>query len=110
MGISMSRWLAVALFLVAVLPRVAGQTIRADTRLVLVPVSVTDHRGATVNGLDRSNFTIFEDKAPQAIVAFCAEDAPASVGLILDISGSMRGKLDVARTVLRTFADNANSG
>jgi len=82
---------------------------RADARLVLVPVSVTDHRGATVNGLDRSNFTVFEDKAPQAIVAFCAEDAPVSAGLILDTSGSMRGKLDIAKTVLRTFADNANS-
>jgi len=105
----MSRWLPLVFFLVAPLPRVAGQTIRADTRLVLVPVSVTDRRGATVNGLDRSNFTVFEDKEPQAIVAFSAEDAPASVGLIFDTSGSMRGKLDVAKATLRAFADNANA-
>jgi Ca-activated chloride channel family protein len=105
----MSRWLPLLLFLTAPLPRAAGQTLRADTRLVLVPVSVTDHRGATVNGLDRSNFTIFDDKAPQSIVAFSAEDAPASVGLIFDTSGSMRGKLDAAKTALRAFVDNANS-
>jgi Ca-activated chloride channel family protein len=105
----MSRWLPLVFCLIAPLLRVAGQTIRADTRLVLVPVSVTDHRGATVNGLDRANFTVFEDKAPQAIVAFSAEDAPASVGLIFDTSGSMRDKLNVAKAALRAFVDNANS-
>jgi len=105
----MSRWLAMVFLIAAPLPEVAGQAIRADTRLVLVPVSVTDRRGATVVGLDRSNFTLFEDKTPQEIVAFSAEDAPASVGLIFDISGSMRGRLDAAKRALRTFVDNANS-
>src|ERR1022692_2336689 len=70
---------------------------------------LSDHRGATVNGLDRANFTVFEDKAPQAIVAFSAEDAPASIGLIFDTSGSMRDKLNVAKAALRAFVDNANS-
>jgi Ca-activated chloride channel family protein len=101
--------LVMVLLFAAALPRLAGQTIRTDTRLVLVPVSVTDHKGATISGLDRSNFTIFEDKAPQSIVAFCAEDAPASVGLIFDTSGSMRGKLNTAKTALQAFAENANS-
>ncbi|MGC9945303.1 MAG: VWA domain-containing protein [Bryobacteraceae bacterium] len=105
----MSRWLPVVFLLAIPLPKVAGQPIRTDTRLVLVPVSVTDRRGATVNGLDRSNFTLFEDTARQSIVTFSAEDAPASVGLIFDTSGSMRGKLDVAKRALRAFVDNANS-
>jgi len=105
----MSRWMAMVFLVAAPLPEVAGQTIRTDTRLVLVPVSVTDRSGATVVGLNRSNFTLFEDKTPQEIVAFSAEDAPASVGLIFDISGSMRGRLDAAKRALRTFVDNANS-
>jgi Ca-activated chloride channel family protein len=104
----MSRWLPLVLLLIGLPHKAAGQ-IRADSRLVLVPVSVTDRRGATVNGLDRSNFTVFEDKAPQPIAAFCAEDAATSVGLIFDTSGSMRDKLGVAKTALRTFAGNANS-
>lgn len=105
----MSRWMAMVFLVAAPLPEVAGQMIRTDTRLVLVPVSVTDRSGATVVGLNRSNFTLFEDKTPQEIVAFSAEDAPASVGLIFDISGSMRGKLDAAKRALRAFVDNANS-
>lgn len=105
----MSRWLPLLLCAVAPWPKAAGQIIRADTRLVLVPVSVTDQRGATVNGLERSNFTVFEDKVPQPIVAFSAEDAPSSVGLILDISGSMQGRLNAAKAVLRAFAESANA-
>lgn len=104
----MSRLAAVVFLFSASLPKLAGQTIRADTRLVLVPVSVTDRNGATVDGLDRSNFTVFEDKAPQPIVAFNSEDAPTSVGLILDVSGSMRGKLGAAKAALHAFAGNAN--
>jgi VWFA-related protein len=104
----MSKWLPLVFLLAAPMPRAAGQTLRSDTRLVLVPVSVTDGRGATVDGLDRSNFSVFEDKTPQPIVAFSAEDAPTSVGLIFDTSGSMAGRLNVAKAALRAFVDNAN--
>jgi len=83
-------------------------SIQTDVSLVLVPVTVTDRRGAMVNGLDRTNFTIFEDKVAQPIIAFTAQDAPASVGLIFDTSGSMRDKLDTAKPVVRAFADGAN--
>ena len=104
----MSERLALLLLLLAPLPPAAGQTLRATTSLVLVPVSVTDQRGATVNGLDRTNFTVFEDKLPQRIVAFSAEDAPCSVGLILDASGSMQDRLAAAKAALRAFLANAN--
>jgi Ca-activated chloride channel family protein len=83
-------------------------SIRTNVSLVLVPVTVTDRRGAMVNGLDRTNFTVLEDKVPQPIVAFTAQDAPASVGLIFDSSGSMRDNLDIAKSAVRAFADGAN--
>ncbi|MGD0363997.1 MAG: VWA domain-containing protein [Bryobacteraceae bacterium] len=105
----MSKSLPVALVLFTALARLAGQTMSTDARLVLVPVSVTDSRGATVTGLERGNFTLFEDKRPRDIVAFSAEDSPLSAGLVFDISGSMRGKLDLAKSTLRAFADNANA-
>jgi len=104
----MWRWLPVVFLFVVPLPRAATQTIYTQSRLVLVPVAVTDEKGATVSGLDRAKFTVFEDKVPQPIVAFSAEDAPSSVGLILDASGSMRDRLNVAKAALRKFADSAN--
>ena len=112
----MTRLLLIVL-LCSPLPLGAGQkaiedgvapTIRTDVNLVMVPVTVTDRRGATVNGLDRTNFSVFEDRVPQSIVSFSAEDAPSSVGLIFDTSGSMRDRLDAATASLRTFVENAN--
>ena len=60
-------------------------------------------------GWSAATFTLFEDKREQDIVAFSAEDSPLSAGLIFDISGSMRGKLDLAKSTLRAFVNNANA-
>lgn len=75
-----------------------------QSRLVLVPVTVTDDRGAPVTGLGSDAFTILEGNAPRPIVSFTEEDVPCSVGVILDLSGSMKDRLDVARSALRTFS------
>ena len=83
---------------------------RSNTQMVLVPVTVTDHNGKTVEGLRAENFNILEDQAPQQIVSFTAEDAPCSVGLVLDVSGSMRNGLDTAKGVAHSFLQNANAG
>jgi Ca-activated chloride channel homolog len=82
---------------------------RTNAQMVLVPVTVTDHSGKTVEGLRAENFKIFEDQLPQQIVSFTAEDAPSSVGLVLDVSGSMRNTLGSAKSVVRTFFQTANS-
>jgi Ca-activated chloride channel homolog len=81
---------------------------RTDTQMVLVPVTVTDHNGKTVEGLRAENFNVLEDQAPQQIASFTAEDAPCSVGLVLDISGSMRNALDGAKGVAHAFFQTAN--
>ena len=82
---------------------------RADSQLVLVPVTVTDHYGKTVEGLRQENFTVLDDQAPQRIVSFSIADAPCSVGLVLDISGSMRDSLHTAKEVTRAFLGTANA-
>jgi len=69
---------------------VASKTIRADVDLVLVSAVVTDRKGSSVTGLGADQFTILEDKVPQPIVSFSREEVPCSVGVILDLSGSMR--------------------
>src|SRR5919205_4332166 len=66
--------------------------IRTDSRLVLVPVSVTDPMQRFVTGLNRDNFEVFEGAKPQTIQHFSSEDVPVSLGIILDVSGSMSDK------------------
>ena len=82
--------------------------IRADVNLVLVPAVVTDRKGATVNGLTRDNFRVLENKVPQDIVALSNQDAPCSIGIVLDLSGSMRTKLRAATDAVRAFLETAN--
>ena len=82
--------------------------IKRDVNLVLVPVSVTDDRQRLVVGLAPSNFQIFEGKKPQQIQHFSSEDAPVSVGIIVDTSGSMRDKMERVRDAVNQFCDAAN--
>jgi Ca-activated chloride channel family protein len=87
-------------------PRAA--TFQTSTRMVLVPVSVTDHSGKTLTGLQAKDFAIFEDQSPQGIVSFTSEDAPCSAGLVLDISGSMQRTLGVVKESAQAFIRTAN--
>ena len=83
---------------------------RANGTLVLVPVTVIDRRGAIVNGLARDAFTLTEDGVRQQLQAFSEEDAPVSMGIVLDLSGSMKGYLDAAKESLRSLMNDANPG
>ena len=83
-------------------------TFRTSTGMVLVPVTVTDHNGKTVDGLRQENFTVFDEQVSQQIVSFAREDSPCSVGLVLDISGSMRNTLGGAKEVIQSYFKTAN--
>jgi hypothetical protein len=67
--------------------------LRVNVDLVLLSVTVTDRVGAAVDNLPETSFTVFEDNAPRPIVSFSREDAPCSVGVVVDISGSMESKM-----------------
>jgi Ca-activated chloride channel family protein len=82
--------------------------IRQSVNLVLLPVSVTDERERVVSGLRQENFTVLEGKRAQQIKHFSSEDAPLSVGLIVDMSGSMKDKADRAREAVAQFCEAAN--
>ena len=69
-----------------------NRTIRVDVDLVTVPVVVTDQEGRILTGLQQNNFQVFEDKIRQTIKYFSADDVPASVGVVFDVSGSMKDK------------------
>jgi VWFA-related protein len=83
---------------------------RADTMLVLVPVAVTDAANRYVVALEKENFKILEDGAEQVITHFSSEDAPISVGLIVDTSGSIGAKLSTSRQAVREFLKTLNTG
>jgi Ca-activated chloride channel homolog len=81
---------------------------RADSSLVLVPVTVVDRRGSIVNGLASDAFMLTEDGVRQQIRSFSEEDAPVSMGIVLDLSGSMKGVLSAAKESLRALMKDAN--
>ena len=81
---------------------------RADSTLVVVPVSVTDPSNRYVLGLAKEDFTLLEDGVEQKVTHFASEDAPLSIGLLVDTSGSMGAKLDTSRHAVQEFLKTLN--
>lgn len=82
--------------------------IRKDVDLVLVPVTVTDPMSRLVTGLEKNNFALTDNGQLQEIKHFSSEDAPVSLGVIFDISGSMANKIDKSRDAVVEFFKTAN--
>lgn len=87
-----------------------GETIlKLPTEVVTVTITVTDSYNRLVTGLDRQHFEVFEDKVKQNIEFFNDEDSPVSIGIIFDVSGSMKGKMSRARDALKAFIKTSHS-
>jgi len=84
------------------------QTLKIDVDLVLVNATVTDSLNRYVSGLETNHFQIWEDKVEQKAEYFNAEDVPISVGVIFDVSGSMKDKIATARNAAATFLKTGN--
>jgi Ca-activated chloride channel family protein len=85
-----------------------GARIRMNVDMVLVPVTVTDPMNRLVTGLEQEDFQVFENNVRQRIATFASEDAPVSIGIIFDLSGSMSSKLIRARESILQFIKTAN--
>jgi len=84
--------------------KAGDERLTVNTDLVTLSVSVTNADGRAVTGLDKSAFTVFDNKAPQEIRFFSDEDAPASIAVVFDTSGSMSGrKIARAKEALADF-------
>jgi Ca-activated chloride channel homolog len=81
---------------------------KVDVDLVLVPVTITDPMNRLVTGLEKDNFQLYEGNAQQQIRSFSSDDAPVSVGVIFDSSGSMASKMDRAKDAVMEFFKTAN--
>ncbi len=93
----------VALALALFLSFAASAQIHVDSTLVVIPVTVTDAQHRFVLGLEKSDFTLFEDGVEQKVSQFAGEDAPISAGLLVDTSGSMSDKIELARQAVTQF-------
>ena len=82
--------------------------IRAEANLVLVPMTVTDPLNRLVTGLEAQNFQIFDNNTGQIIKSFSTEDAPVTIGIVFDLSGSMTSKYARARKALSEFLRTSN--
>lgn len=79
------------------------QTIKIPTSLVTVPVIVTDRFGRFITGLNRSDFSVREDGAPQKVEDFSSTEAPFNVALLIDTSRSTQNKLGHIRKAALAF-------
>jgi Ca-activated chloride channel homolog len=70
----------------------AAYTLHRDAEEVVLNCTVLDNKGELVSDLTRSDFKVFEDKAPQTVISLLHQDTPVSIGLLVDDSGSMRTK------------------
>lgn len=77
--------------------------------LVTVNVTVMDPYGRFVTGLDKSSFEVFDDKVKQTISFFSDEDAPVSLGILYDVSGSMGSRIARSIHALRRFVQTSHA-
>jgi Ca-activated chloride channel homolog len=85
-----------------------NERMRVDVNLVLVPVTVTDPLNRLVTGLEKQDFFVYENNALQTLKSFSSEDAPVSIGIIFDLSGSMTDKINRARNSILEFLRTSN--
>jgi Ca-activated chloride channel family protein len=88
--------------------REKGYTIGVNVDLVLMYASVFDKSGTFVAGLKQDSFKIYEDGIEQNIASFSQEDVPVSMGILMDLSGSMRGKIDQVNKAALAFIRASN--
>lgn len=85
------------------------RTVKIPTDLVTLTLTVTDLYGRYVSGLSRNAFTIIDNNKEQEISFFSDSDAPVSIGILFDVSGSMSGdKINKARTALSRFINSSH--
>ena len=106
----MRRLLAVALVLAGT--GLSAQTFRSNVLTVPVTVTVVDANGRLITGLTQQDFEIFEDGASQTVTTFTSERVAISLGMLLDVSDSMRGQkiVDAGMAVDRFVGDLLRDG
>lgn len=81
------------------------EVLTVNTDLVVLNVTATDARGSYVHGLKRSDFKVLDEGRPRPLTSFSEEETPFAAALLLDVSGSMEGRVSLARSAAIRFLD-----
>lgn len=81
-------------------------TFRAEARLVEIHATVFDSRGRHITGLARDDFEVLDSQQPQRVEIFESVESPFSLGLLLDITGSMEGALPTVKQACLQLLDS----
>ena len=100
--------LTVALLSIVAISQDMSYMLRVDVGLVELSASVLDRRLRMVTSLKQDQFEIFEDGVAQQLALFKREDAPLSLGLVIDNSGSMRNKRERVNRAALAFIRESN--
>ena len=85
-------------------------SIRMDVKMVIIPANVTDRDDRPVLDLHREDFHLFEGAVEQKIESFSIDQAPVSLGIVFDASGSMRNKIDKSFSAVEQFLKTSLPG
>src|SRR5689334_10436687 len=96
-------WLLVALFAAPARAQNQDEPIKLKADLVSLTAAVTDRNGRALRSLKADDFTIYEDGARQRIEHFAATEEPFTLLLLLDISGSTSGDIELMKRAARNF-------
>jgi Ca-activated chloride channel family protein len=81
-----------------------GFRFRSGVELVNVTATVSDDSGRFVSGLEKDDFTVYDDGVRQEVTYFSNDRVPVSLGILLDVSGSMTSdKLATAKAAIDRF-------
>lgn len=80
----------------------------SSSELVVLPVVVTQSNGQYISDLTAERFTVYDNGRPQEVSLFSREDTPVSVAVVVDASGSMRGKMGQVVAATTVFARASN--
>jgi Ca-activated chloride channel family protein len=84
---------------------IEGDTVRVNTTLVTVPVSVMDRNGKYVPNLQRRDFRVFDNGVERRIAYFATVDQPFTVVLLIDTSGSTDFRMDEIQDAAISFVN-----
>ncbi|HEU4390658.1 MAG TPA: VWA domain-containing protein [Blastocatellia bacterium] len=82
--------------------------LKLGTRLVNVTVTVTDAVGKSVDGLSKEQFEVFDNDVRQEIAHFSDEDSPVSLGIVYDVSASMKSLIEESLAALKRFVETSH--
>lgn len=79
-----------------------------EVDLVVLPTTVTDKEGNFIGGLKQEDFAVYENKVQQSITYFGQVDMPITIGMVIDVSGSMRSKIALVNQAAMQFLKLSN--